>query len=398
MSNFGWAARTVLATAAVGLLCGLPAQAEAAASRAAECSPVSDHNDDGCFFADPPAHGHQYRHDPPSRNDRDGGGGRGGTAPTSVGPRWGVIDRNTTGGASATLRSGPYETAFGNHLQPPSGIGSLNIQTPAGTKVDFGNEVDFVGQKVASLTNVSFYVYTTAENQAAANGGVNNLPVIRLEIDPNDGVSGTYSTLVFVPAGAASNNGKFTKFDAATTGYWYLTGAAGTTTGCTRSTATPCSLDTVKLKLPASTISTVLVGKGQRQLLRRRGRRPADQPHRVRLRAVRGGATPRVVPRVGQSVGRRPRQPCSSAVMNRAVGSRNGAETARTTSGDMPGLCAPTTSIESAHHSPQADPPAMTSLVVVCEICSRPARSNITDSLRPTHGSRPMSANHPPSR
>jgi hypothetical protein len=173
-----------------------------------------------------------------------------------------VIDRNTTGGASATLRSGPYETAFGNNLVPPSGIGSLNIQTPAGTKVDFGHEVDFVGQKVASLTNVSFYVYTTAENQAAANGGVNNLPVIRLEINPNDGVSGTYSTLVFVPAGAVSNNGKFTKFDAATTGYWYLTGAAGTTTGCTLSTATPCSLAMVKMKLPASTISTVSVGKG----------------------------------------------------------------------------------------------------------------------------------------
>ncbi|HEX3613342.1 MAG TPA: hypothetical protein VHU88_16760 [Sporichthyaceae bacterium] len=262
MSNFGRAARTALATATVGLLCGLPAQAEAAATRAAECSPVSDHNDDDCFFTDPPPHGHHHRHDPPGRDDRGGGGGRDGRVPTSVGPHWGVIDRNTTGGASATLRSGPYETAFGNNLAPPSGSGSLNIQTPAGTKVDFGNEVDFVGQKVASLTKVSFYVYTTAENQAAANGGVNNLPVIRLEINPNDGVSGTYSTLVYVPAGDASNNGKFTKFDAASTGYWYLTGAAGTTTGCTLSTATPCSLATVKMKLPASTISTVSVGKG----------------------------------------------------------------------------------------------------------------------------------------
>jgi hypothetical protein len=34
MSNFEWAARTAVATATVGLVCGLPVQAEAAATRA----------------------------------------------------------------------------------------------------------------------------------------------------------------------------------------------------------------------------------------------------------------------------------------------------------------------------------------------------------------------------
>jgi hypothetical protein len=273
MSNSGWAGTAVLAAAAAGLVGGLPAQAEAAATRTAQCSPISDHNDFDCFFADSPATGHHRRHEPPvrdghsDRDDRDDRDDRGHAGPpgqdaTYVGPHWGVIDRNTTGGASAMLRSGPYESAFGNNLKPPSGVGSLNIATPAGTKVDFGNEVDFVGQSVAGLTNVSFYVYTTTENQTPANGGVNNLPVIRMEINPNDGVSGTYSTLVYVPAGDVSNAGKFTKFDATTNGYWWLTGAAGTSTGCTLSAATPCSLATIRTKLPSATIYTVSAGKG----------------------------------------------------------------------------------------------------------------------------------------
>jgi hypothetical protein len=194
-----------------------------------------------------------------------GAAGADGKDATYVGPNWGEIDRNTTPGGSATLRSGPFESAFGNNLKPVDGDGSLQISTEANTKVDFGNEVDFVGQNVADLTDLSYYAYQTQENIDAAHGDVGNLPLLRLEVVPGALTAGgtkTYASLVFIPNGAGVAVGKFSKIDATddAEGRWYFTGSTGTATGCTL--GTPCTLAQINAAAPHATISTLSVGKG----------------------------------------------------------------------------------------------------------------------------------------
>jgi len=199
------------------------------------------------------------------KDGKDGKDGVDGKDATYVGPHWGEIDRNTTPGASATLRSGPFETAFGNNLAPVSGVGSLNISTEANTKVDFGNEVDFVGDKVADLSTLSYYAYTTQENIDAAKGDVANLPLLRLEVNPGALTAGgtkSYASLVFIPNGTGVIPGTFSKIDAtdAAQGKWYFTGSTGTATGCTL--ATPCTLPEINTAAPDATIYTLAVGHG----------------------------------------------------------------------------------------------------------------------------------------
>lgn len=166
-----------------------------------------------------------------------------------ISSNWGNILRNVLGSASTQLRNGPFAKNFNLDAKPPVGTGSLEINVmgqipgtdPAvnnASKAAFGNEVDFVGDAVTSIGSPSFSVYTTGENNAR---GANNLPNIAIEIDPDvnnaAGNAINYTTMVFVPQGAA-NLGGWTKYTA-TEGQWYFTGAAGTATGC--SLSAPCT-------------------------------------------------------------------------------------------------------------------------------------------------------------
>ncbi|MFC7244251.1 hypothetical protein ACFQO7_17390 [Catellatospora aurea] len=188
---------------------------------------------------------------------------------------WGVITRNTIGSPVADLRNGPFGSfgVTGPQARPPYGQGSLGIEvavvpgtTPFVEKVDFGNEVDFFGKPVSGLTRVGFHVFQTGEN--VSYGGAANLPNIRFEIDPNLASNATtYSTLVWVPAALTTPTNQWSPFiDATQNGTWFLTGAAGTVTGC--NLTTPCSFADVKTRLDAdggdpATIYTAAVGKGR---------------------------------------------------------------------------------------------------------------------------------------
>ncbi|WP_405385843.1 hypothetical protein OG596_37715 [Streptomyces sp. NBC_01102] len=86
------------------------------------------------------------------------------TAATRVGEseHWGVIAANTIGSPVAALRDGPfgsYQVQGNSAASPPYGKGSLGIQvadkstsqsSPA-EKVDFGNEIDFRGDRLLQL-------------------------------------------------------------------------------------------------------------------------------------------------------------------------------------------------------------------------------------------------------
>ena len=191
----------------------------------------------------------------------------------NVGAHWGVIDRNTIGSGIADLRSGPYGSfgVTGAAAKPPFGTGSLGIQvsgnatsqSPAAEKVAFGNEVDFYNQQVANLMKVGYRTFQTGEDAAIS---PQNLPNITLEINPHVG-SSTYTSMTWIPPAAPVTN-RWTGFmDATTTGQWYFTGSAGTTTGCNQ--ATTCSFSAAKAALVTfnngspATIDTVAVAKGR---------------------------------------------------------------------------------------------------------------------------------------
>jgi hypothetical protein len=190
----------------------------------------------------------------------------------TAGKEWGVITRNTIGSAVADLRSGPYGSfgVTGAASKPPFGTGSLGIQVSdnalsGGTpqeKASFGNEVEFYGDKVSTVTQAGFHVFQTGENAAIS---ASNMPNIALEIDPNVG-SSTYSTMVWVPDPAPVTNRWSGYIDATTTGDWYFTGSTGTATGCNLSTM--CSFSAAQAALaandsPDATIYTVAVAKGR---------------------------------------------------------------------------------------------------------------------------------------
>jgi hypothetical protein len=198
------------------------------------------------------------------------GGGNRGSA-----DHWGVITRNTIGSPVAALRNGPFGSfgVTGRAARPPYGTGSLGIEvadnatslTPPSEKVDFGNEVDFFGDPVLGLRQVGFSVFQTDEN--ISYGGAANMPNIRFEIDPSLAAapSTTYSTMTWVPDPSPVTGRWSPYLDATSTGAWFLTGAAGTASGCNQ--ATMCSFSQLKAALndggPAPTIYTAAVGKGR---------------------------------------------------------------------------------------------------------------------------------------
>ncbi|WP_328748966.1 hypothetical protein OHT57_26320 [Streptomyces sp. NBC_00285] len=196
----------------------------------------------------------------------DGGDG-------STPDHWGVIARNTIGSPVAELRNGPYVSGVpASVAKPPFGRGSLGIEvannsttlTPPSEKVDFGNEVDFVGNRILTLRQVGFRVFQTGEN--VVYGGATNMPNIRFEIDPNvpSAPNDNYSTLVWVPPGiSAVNANRWSPYlDATTTGTWYLTGGE---TACTSSS--PCTFTQLRTSFTSvsatPTVFSVAVGKGR---------------------------------------------------------------------------------------------------------------------------------------
>ncbi|MFD3564922.1 hypothetical protein ACFWVU_35465 [Streptomyces sp. NPDC058686] len=202
------------------------------------------------------------------------------TGGTGGSDHWGVIARNTIGSPVAALRKGPFGTygVQGPLAAPPYGAGSLGIEVadhatsladPA-EKIDFGNEVDFYNKPVLDLNKLGFHVFQTGEN--VDYGGTKNLPNIRLEIDANlnDPTTDDYTTLVWVPDALPVTNQWSGYIDATASGYWFLTGAEGTATGCTASAPTPCTFAQVKAALDdggdAPKILTVAVGKGRDHL------------------------------------------------------------------------------------------------------------------------------------
>jgi hypothetical protein len=191
----------------------------------------------------------------------------------SVGKNWGIIDRNTIGSAVADLRAGPYGSfgVTGPSASPPMGVGSLGIQVSDNAlsganpqeKVAFGNEVDFLGDQVATLTKVGYRVFQTQEN---ADINPRNMPNIALEINPQTGSA--YTTMVWVPDAAPVTNRWSGFIDATTTGDWYFTGSAGTATGCNQTTF--CSFADAQANLAAAqvggtpaSIYTVAIAKGR---------------------------------------------------------------------------------------------------------------------------------------
>ena len=223
----------------------------------------------------------------PGQNVSGGQGERGGNGAKGdkgengaqyVGPNWGIVDRNTIGSPSITLRAGPISGTGSGAFAPPFGAGSLSFlvgdenaaNPPKQEKAVFGNQVDFAGDLVSNLTAVGFRVWQSGENNGKGNP---NMPSIAFEIDPNiTGNPSNFSTLVFNPATNPTAN-QWTGYIDATDGAqgnWFLTGTAGNNgpsgtppgTGC--SIATPCTFAEMQTKLDDSaTILTAQVQKGR---------------------------------------------------------------------------------------------------------------------------------------
>jgi hypothetical protein len=179
--------------------------------------------------------------------------------PAWAGPEWSVIDRNVIGNGDSYMRSGPST--------PPLGVGSLGLRT--GSPDDaaaFGNQSPdspYFQMPVSELTQVGFWAYTTGENNAKGN----NMPAIKIEINPNvEGVASTFTTMVYLPDNGVA--GQWTPYDAvADSGaHWGLTGTAFNTTVCSVNGAR-CTFQELMDYLDdggtAATIITVQVGKGR---------------------------------------------------------------------------------------------------------------------------------------
>jgi hypothetical protein len=185
--------------------------------------------------------------------------GEDGTA-TYSGPAWSIIDRNVIGAGDAYLRSGPSSAAFGQDEAPPAGAGSLGIHTTTGSKTAFGNQVDFVGDNVLAITELSYWVFTTGENNGVA---PNNMPSITFEIDPNiEGSARGYSSMVFSPNNTLPG---WTQIDATSDAQGKVWGLTGADMPCNNNGAR-CTWSELRAALDdggeTPTIHTVAIGKG----------------------------------------------------------------------------------------------------------------------------------------
>jgi hypothetical protein len=168
------------------------------------------------------------------------------------GRHWSIVDRNVIGNGDSYLRAGPDRAPYGD--------GSLGIRTGSpDDKAAFGNQVDFGGDPLSGINTVAYSVYTTGENKGRY---AENLPGVTFEIDPNgpnDNTAPNYSSLVYTPEEAAPNT--WTPLAASGADRWWLTGAAGASSGCTQ--ASYCTLDQVKAAYQNATLLTVQITKGR---------------------------------------------------------------------------------------------------------------------------------------
>lgn len=173
------------------------------------------------------------------------------TAATYVGPNWSIVDRNVEENGDAYLRSGPGT--------PPKGIGSLGLRTGGGgvDKAAFGNQVDFLNTTLAGLNTLKYSVYVSGEDLS---NNADNAPSLSIELDTSGpGAPVNFTSLVWVPTGMTAN--AWTTLDASTAARWFLTGAAGTSSGCNDTTY--CTLAQVKTAFPNASVLTVSITKGR---------------------------------------------------------------------------------------------------------------------------------------
>jgi hypothetical protein len=178
--------------------------------------------------------------------------GPAGNGATYSGPHWSIVDRNVEENGDSYLRSGPGT--------PPKGVGSLGLRTGgAQDKAAFGNQQDFAGLALSTLTTLKYSIYTTGENMG---NGADNGPSLSIEVDPS-GTMNTpglnFSTLVFVPENLVAN--AWTLEDASTAKRWFFTGTAGAESNCNQ--ATYCTLAEAKAAFGDATLSTVQITKGR---------------------------------------------------------------------------------------------------------------------------------------
>jgi len=194
-------------------------------------------------------------------------GSRGPAGPVLSTGNWGAINRNVIGAASAELRSGPNVAGDDEQDHPPLGSGSLNINVPTGAdKIAWGDEVDYAGDSLDSITKLGMYFFNVGEN---AGNGPGNMPGLTFEIDPNLSAKPTtnYSSLFWIPPVTTAN--VWSPFvDATTDGHWYLTGGAFAGEPCSATTSSGCSWNEVRSYLDddddaPATILSVAVTKGR---------------------------------------------------------------------------------------------------------------------------------------
>jgi len=149
------------------------------------------------------------------QDGKDGKDGQDGKDASYAGGHWGVVHRNVIGNGDADLA--------GATVAPPLGQGALNLRTGSPSdKAAFGNETDFRGVPLSTLSAIGYSVFTTGENNAVA---PNNMPSITFEIDPNVTGSSNYASLVYVPENSAANAWSSIDAKADAGKHWGLTGA-----------------------------------------------------------------------------------------------------------------------------------------------------------------------------
>ncbi|WP_062348622.1 hypothetical protein [Herbidospora yilanensis] len=184
--------------------------------------------------------------------------------------KWGVIGRNSAGNASAFLRLGPWgrETPAepAATQAPPYGMGSLGFIVGGDSDhIQFGNETDFAGMRLADIDVLRYWIFTAADEDVFP---AIKPPTLNLEVDPNQGMV-DYTSLVYLPSESASPSapavraaGRWQRYEpSAANGKWYLTRPVPGVIGCTQ--ASPCSFAVLKAQLPDAAISfSVAFNKG----------------------------------------------------------------------------------------------------------------------------------------
>lgn len=181
-------------------------------------------------------------------------------------PHWGIIYRNTIGSPNIGLTFGPFVEYSSNgtavRSSPPFGRGSLFFLVGAISgnveKAAFGNEVDYLGELLDTITQLGYYVFTTGED---ATRNAANLPNIAFEVI----ISGSqYSSLVWDPPAVSTTNRWSDYMDATTTGTWYWTHPV---TGLSCNQSNPCTFTAIKSEAssldPNLYITSVAISKGR---------------------------------------------------------------------------------------------------------------------------------------